>query len=453
MRINPLRKLEGSVFSSPSKSYSHRALALSLNAKSPSFLINPLLKGDVGVTMDFCRAYGAQILEVPNDSENIGISVEPQETVIKVIPPKNLQCPESPINGGNSGTSIRIMSALAGLVEGSTKISGIFFEKERPIAPLLDALAQVGIQSETATNPSGVTITPQSPMARNIDIPGDISSQFITGLLCLAPKFTLSSDHRETKINLTTPAKSYPYLQITEEIMTDFGIQFQANFDSNLQGGYIVPAGQNYSGIPYRVPGDFSSAAFILAAAALNPFPETITIKNLNPSSIQGDRAIIDILKRMGAAITTDQTNQTVTVTGGEFLEGKAIDCSQTPDLFPILCVLGVFARQHTRIFNAQHVRIKETDRIAIMIRELRKMGVEIREYDDGIEIEGPQHIRGGLIDHENDHRIAMAMSVAALFARTPSELTRPEIVQDSYPNFYSDLKSLGAEIENDGTD
>jgi 3-phosphoshikimate 1-carboxyvinyltransferase len=444
MQIQPLYEIQGEISSSPSKSYSHRAFALALCASNPSFLINPLKEGDVAVTIDFCLAFGGKIEKINSKHPEFPNGLCETDEVFKLIPPPKLQSPMHTIDGKNSGTSIRLMSALASLLSTETQIVGTFFQRGRPLKPLMDALAQIGVEYEMLENPPGVKIRPKHVMPGPIDIPGDISSQFITGLMTLAPSIPISGPSDRTTIKLTTPAKSYPYLQITEEILATWGILCKASFNDNLVGSYEIMAGQRYPGRIYRIPGDFSSAAFMIVLAALNPLPNVIKITNLDMNSPQGDKDIVPILKKMGAQIEILPEEQAIQIEGGHDLHGISIDCSQMPDLFPILAVLAVFVRDRTVIHNAAHVRIKETDRIKVMVRELQKMGAVIEEKPDGIVVEGPQSLKGCEIQHDEDHRIAMAMIIAALFARSPSKIQRPEVVADSYPDFLIHLKILG---------
>lgn len=442
MKILPIDFLEGEVLASPSKSYSHRAFALALMATSPSKIINPLIEGVGEVMIDFCRHLGATFESI-NDP-----SYPPSYRIFKITPPTNRKAPTKKIDGKNSGTSIRILTALAPLFSGDIQILGTFFDRKRPLGELLDALSQIGVTSEETENPNGVIIHSVHPDAGIMNIRGDISSQYITGLLLLAPHLKGTSKYQETIINITTPAKSFPYLQITQKMFNEFGIQMRAEFDENLLGRYIVPANQSYPGRTYMVPGDFSSAAFILVAAALNPFPKTVTIRNLDLTDPQGDKAIITILQKAGAKIKINEVDHVVEVTGGEFLYGQPIDCGQIPDLFPILCVLGVYSNEITRIYNAKHVRIKETDRVALMVRELKKMGAKIDEFEDGVQIVGPQSLIGSTIEHQEDHRIAMSLTVATMYARSPSIISHPDVVKDSYPEFFEDLRKLGAKFD-----
>ncbi|MHA1473949.1 MAG: 3-phosphoshikimate 1-carboxyvinyltransferase [Promethearchaeota archaeon] len=452
MKIQPLINFEGKINCSPSKSYSHRAFFIALMADTPSYIINPLISGDLEVTINFCKTLGAKIEQSEKsdyDDDKFSSDILDTDSIYKIVPPQNLNPQIGSLDGKNSGTSIRMITALTPLISDQITISGKFFKLKRPLKPLLEALSSLEIFWEYLDNNSGVKINSRSSNATEFKIRGDISSQFITGLLLLTPKLKSTPSNPNSIINLTTPTVSTPYLKMTEEILKKFGISFQVDLNSENFMRYIIPADQNYQGKIIKIPGDYSSAAFIIAAAALNPFPSKVVISNLDPNSKQGDKALIKILQNMNADIKVDERSQSVFIKGGKFLDGTKIDCKDIPDLFPILCIIGLQSNNNTILYNLEHVRTKESDRVAIMIRELQKMGAKIvlTEDNKAIIIEGPQQIRGIEINHEDDHRIAMALTVAALFARSESTIVKPEIVNDSYPDFFKDLKLLGADI------
>ncbi len=452
IKIQPLINFEGKITCSSSKSYSHRAFFVALMADTPSYIINPLISGDTEVTINFCISLGATIEKFEKSNieiKEIPLDISDSDSIYKIVPPPNLKQPIGSLDGKNSGTSIRLMTALTPLIPGQITISGRFFKLKRPLKPLLEALSSLGISWEYLDNNFGVKINPCYSDAIEFKIQGDVSSQFITGLLLLAPKLKSAPSNPNSIINLTTPTVSTPYLKITDEIMKKFGISFQVDLNSENFLRYTIPTDQKYQGQIVKIPGDYSSAAFIIATAALNPYPSEVVISNLDPNSMQGDKALIKILQQMNADIKVDEHSQSVVIKGGKFLDGTKIDCKDTPDLFPILCVIGLFSNNNTILYNLQHVRTKESDRVSIMIRELQKMGAIIDSIEDNnaILIEGPQQIRGIKILHEDDHRIAMALTVAALYARSESTTVKPEIVNDSYPDFFKDLKLLGADI------
>ncbi len=476
--------MEGEISASPSKSFSHRAFALALMAQTPSFLINPLTLGDVGTTITFCEKFGARVEEIQWKEEVKSghfnslssplsslhnLNVDQTERLLKFTPPKDFFAPQEAINAKNSGTSIRIMTALATLFKGETRITGDFFNRNRPIDPLIDALTQIGVEIEylkskgTKKNMKGLKIIgDRKSFPGKIQIPGDISSQFITALMFLAPNLKGNKEQNKEKqikplnathIILTTPAKSYPYLKISENILSDFNIEFSSQFGKDLKGSYTIPSNQSYSGKVYRIPGDFSSMAFPLVAGSIikskndGGSEKPVIIKNLDFHSPQGDKEIVSILKKCGANIDVKQEQKKIVIRRSNKLVAFSHDCSQTPDLFPILSVLALFCEGTSTIYNAKHVRIKETDRIAVMARELEKMGADLEERADGIVITGPQKLNACEIKHDRDHRIAMAMVVASMFAEGCSLLMNPEVVKDSYPRFFEDLEKLGLEI------
>ena len=383
------------------------------------------------------------------ETEDFDSDISDSDMIYKIIPPLSLKSPVGILDGKNSGTSIRMITALTPLISNEISITGKFFKLKRPLNPLLEALSALKTSWGFLDNNLGIKIKPRNSNATEFKIQGDISSQFITSLLLLAPKLKSAPLNPNSIIKLTTHTVSAPYLKITEDIMTKFGISYKVDLNSENLRRYTIPADQKYQGKTIKIPGDYSSAAFIIAADALNPFPNEVIITNLDPNSMQGDKALIKILQKMNANIKVDELSQSVVIKGGKFLDGAKIDCKDIPDLFPILCVIGLFSNNNTILYNLKHVRTKESDRVAIMIRELQKMGaiLNLTEDDSAIMIEGPQQIRGIEINHENDHRIAMALTVAALYARSESSILKHEIVYDSYPNFFKDLKSLGVYI------
>ncbi|MHA1721184.1 MAG: 3-phosphoshikimate 1-carboxyvinyltransferase [Promethearchaeota archaeon] len=488
MKIHPLVNFEGKISSSPSKSYSHRVFFLALLANSPTYIINPLINGDVGVTINFCRLLGAKIekinLKDEKDEKNSELILKAGDVkeIYKVTPPDRLQIkePREIFDGKNSGTSIRFLTALSPLIPGTIHIKGDFFKLKRPLKPLLETLAPLNINwrylnddteimieniNRNSTKDSDTMQTPfLTPNVCNFEIPGNISSQFITGLLLLTPKLSSSNSYSSSKtssksssnstgsiINLTTHTVSTPFLKISEDVLSKFGISFQSDLSPQNFKQYIIPGNQNFSGQIIEIPGDYSSASFIIAAAALNPFPSEVEITNLDPNTLQGDKSLIEILQQMNADIRIDEKAQSVFIKGGRFLEGTKIDCGDIPDLFPILCVVGLHSSNITILYNLQHLRSKESDRISNMVNGLKKMGAQIDLIDEknAVIIEGPQQLNGSEINHGGDHRIAMALTIAAIYARSDSFIANHQIVTDSYPDFFKDLMQLGIKISN----
>ncbi len=433
IKIDPTDCLNGEITAPSSKSYSHRAFIAASLADGVSLIKNPLTSGDVEVTINILKKLGVKILEEPKNS----YIIERSEDSFKSI--------KDPIDCKNSGTSIRIFAGLSLCIEGGLSFIGDFLIRKRPIIPLLDALENLG--GDYYLKDDFLHVRRKNDSCQIVKIQGDISSQFITALLIICTLLKCEKNN-VLEIEITTPLVSYPFIQITLDVLRSFGIIIQEKLNKNKMGRYIIPIGQKYRPQLYKIPGDFSSASFIIAAAVLSPKDSKVIIKNLDLKNPQGDKRIVEILQGMGAKITINKNR--ITINGNILkysLKGRKIDCSEIPDLFPILSVIGAFAKGETTLYNASNLRLKECDRISAMARELSKMGVKVSEKEDSLTI---YHgvLKGSTISHERDHRIAMACSIAALYNNSVSMVKDIDIIKDSYPNFINDLKSLGANIE-----
>ena len=435
LKINPSPCLNGEITAPGSKSYSHRVFIAASLAEGVSVIKNPLITGDVAVTINILRDLGVKIVEASGKRVIVGRG----EKFIK-FNNKALDCK-------NSGTSIRIFTALALLIDGGLSFTGEFLKRKRPILPLLKALEALGAEYELSDEILRVRRVKGS--CNTVSIRGDMSSQFITALLMICPKMKC-----ETKefiiLEITSPMVSYPYIKITLDVLKSFSIKVQEMLNENRVGKYAILQNQKFRPQVYDIPGDFSSAAFMIAATVLSKEDSTVVINNLNFQNPQGDKRIVDILLEMGAKIEVNNEKNQVVVNGNLSkypLKGIDIDCLDMPDLFPILSVVGAFTEK-TTLYNAEGLRLKESDRISVMARELTKMGVRVEEKQDSLTIYRSDELIGSEIDHENDHRIAMACSVAALKGNSPSLVKNIDIVNDSYPSFIDDLLKLGAEIE-----
>jgi 3-phosphoshikimate 1-carboxyvinyltransferase len=337
------------------------------------------------------------------------------------------------INTENSGTTIRIVAGIASLLPCHTVLTGDESIRRRPMQPLISALQELGVECYSTRGNGLAPLVVRGPnVGRETHIPGDISSQFISSLLISSPLKDVDTD-----IHITTDLKSRPYVEITMDMMLRFGAKCS---ESNCT--FHVPGGQSYRAQDYVVPGDFSSAAFPLAAGAL---AGKATVNNLDPKDRQGDRSFVDILKRFGAAVR--QSEGTVSVSSAP-LHGMEIDLADAPDLFPIVAVVATQAKGVTTIMNAEHVRYKESDRIAATVKFLADMGVNIEEKQDGCVIRGPCRLKGRYVDPLTDHRILMAASVAALVAEGETVIGDGDCFKISYPGFVRDMVSLGAKME-----
>jgi len=413
--------IHGEVYAPPSKSYTHRAITIAALAHG-SIIRRPLISDDTLATIRACEMFGADIKIRDSDLIIRGVGGAPA-------------VPDDVIDVANSGTTLRFMSAVAALTNGVTVLTGDRSIRSRPNGPLLEVLNDLGVEAySTRSNDCAPLVIRGRLNGAITRIDGSISSQFVSALLIACPL-----TNNSTTLSIKGELKSKPYVDVTIEIIEKAGGEILVEDTNSMK--FIIPANQKYDLREYTVPGDFSSASYPLAAAAMTG--STVTVRNLFPSK-QGDVAIIDILRRMGANIEWDMENGEVTVNGGE-LHGITIDAGATPDLVPTVAVLGAVADGVTVIGNAEHVRYKETDRLHAMAVELKKMGIKIKEETDKLTITGGKLV-GADLHGWHDHRIAMALTIAALVAGNTT-IDTAESVSISYPNFFDEMRALGADL------
>ena len=410
--------LSGETYAPPSKSYTHRAILIT--SLGPGGTIKrPLLSADTRATVAASESFGARISLGDDTGGNLsitGVSDQPKT-------------PEDVINVLNSGTTLRFCSAVAALTDGAV-LTGDASIRTRPNGPLLSALSELGATAFSIRNNGKAPLVIKGKMSGGIaHLDGGVSSQFLSALLIAAP--LAESD---TRIVIKGDLKSRPYAEITLDMLADAGVHIEAK-----QQEFSVLGGQSYGLKSYAIPGDFSSASYPLAAAAVTG--SAVTVKGILPSR-QGDSAIIDILSRMGAKVSWDKEKGDLHIQGGD-LVGTDVDASRTPDLVPTIAVLGALAEGKTTVFNAEHVRHKETDRLHAMAVELSKMGADIRERPDGLEITGGK-LHGAKVHGWHDHRIVMALTVAG-FVAGGTEIDTADAVDVSYPGFFEQMEGLGA--------
>ena len=435
MQIYPTNQFYGEISAPSSKSYSHRAFFAASLSNGVSRILNPIDEGDVKVTIESLQSLGANLKKMNLKEYLIDQSVD-LHSDNKII----LDCK-------NSGTTVRFLVAFSLIYKGDLQLEGEFFLKKRPILSMLKSLEPLGISFKLSDQ--SLVIKTKHIICKTIEIPGNISSQFISSLLFVCP--LINSTEKEIIIDVTAPIVSYPFIKISLDVLKAFGIEIYENkTDTNLLN-YRIPLNQRYSATEYHIPGDFSSISFIIALAVLSPLDSFIKINNIDFVKPQGDKKLIAILREMGAQIEEDIDSHSLLIKGNiktHPLTGIDIDVKDIPDLFPILAVIGAFSKGSTRLYNALNLRYKESDRIEVMAREMTKMGVRVEEKSDELIVHHCVEINGIQIDHEDDHRIAMALIIAALFAKSHSEIKRIEIVNDSYPGFITDLIKLGAYIK-----
>ncbi len=419
-------EIAGSVRCPSSKSYTHRALAISSLASDQSTITNALLARDTLATLACCRAFGAQV-----ESRREGRAV-------RVIGKRNFEPPSNVLNCENSGTTIRIMTAMAGLAnKGYVVLTGDESLRRRPMQPILDALLRLGVEvhstRENGTPP--IVVKGGGIKGGTTIIDGSISSQFISGLL-------IAGIYANTEILLKVKGDlvSKPYVQATLATMENFGVK--VDHDEDMLEFRIQNA--EYQASVFDVPSDFSTAALVLAAGAL--VGEKLKVKGLNFSLPQGDSQIIEIMSSMGCTVKTDRQKGEVIVQRSDRLEGGEFNLGDTPDLLPVVSILALKSTSPVRITGVAHARTKETDRIANIAKELVKLGARIEEFPDGLLIDPPRKLKNASLEAYEDHRLFMAFTIAAMMTQK-SVVAGAESVDVSYPNFVQDMKSLGARL------
>ena len=446
--------IRGTTRAPPSKSYTHRAL-LAAGYSDGATVRSPLVSADTRATARAVTAFGGAVEPMSGDGvADVSVPDDADALVVDGFDGRP-GVPDDVIDCANSGTTMRLVTAAAALADGTTVLTGDGSLRSRPQGPLLNALADLGVRAESTRGNGQAPLVVSGPLdGGDVAIPGDVSSQYVTALL-MAGAVT----DRGIEVELTTDLKSAPYVDITLELLADFGVEATPVDDAGdaLDGaagaaGFVVEGGQSYApdGGSYAVPGDFSSISYLVAAGAVAAAPgEPVRIEGARPSA-QGDAAIVDIAERMGADIEWDRDAGVITVRRSD-LAGVEVDVGDTPDLLPTIAALGAVADGDTRIVNCEHVRYKETDRVAAMAEELEALGAETTEEPDVLTVHGSESdLRGATVDGRADHRIVMSLAVAALVAEGTTTIRGGEHVDVSFPDFFDAMADLGMAVERD---
>jgi len=419
-------RVSGRAQAPPSKSYTHRAVLVGALADETR-VRDPLRSADTEASVRCARGLGASVERDDGGDLRIDGVAGASET------------PDDVLDCENSGTTLRLFSGAASLVDGLSVLTGDGSLRSRPNGPLLSSLRELGATARSTRGGGQAPLVVGDALGGGeTTIDGGVSSQFISSLLFAAPV----TDEGAT-VRIKGELKSRPYVDITLEVLDEMGIGVEETDE-----GFRVEGGQSYSTETgeYQVPGDFSSASYPLAAGAVAGEAE---VANLYPSA-QGDELILDVLERMGASVEWDTDEGVASVSGtAEELTGVEFDASDNPDLTPTVAVLGAVAGGETRIVDAEHVRYKETDRLEAMTAELRKMGAVVEEERDRLVIDGDaSELVGARADGRGDHRVVMALAVAALVAEGETVIETAESVDVSYPGFADALGALGEDVE-----
>lgn len=402
----------GTVNVPPSKSDVHRAIICAAMANGVSRISPVALSNDIKATIGCIKALGADAVLENNVLTVDGTNMYKNKTAL-------LDC-------GESGSTLRFFIPIAAVGNINATFVGKGKLPQRPIGIFTEALPKAGTVCKTE---GGLPLEIKGQMKSGIfEIPGNVSSQFITGLLLALP--ILEGD---SEIVLASPLESVGYIAMTIRTMKQFGVNIQAT-----EKGWHIKGGQSYKTCDYTTDGDWSQAAFFMVLGAVSG---KVTVKGVAKDSTQGDKKCAEILAEFGAKVT--QRDNEVTVEKGE-LKAITVDASQIPDLVPVLSVCAAFAEGTTKIINAERLRIKECDRLKATAELLNNLGGKVKELSDGLEITGVSSLKGGNVNGYNDHRIVMSAAVCA--ARSDEDITATFAmsINKSYPDFYIDYNSIG---------
>lgn len=427
-------KLNGTIQAPASKSSMQRACAAALLAKGETIILNPGHSNDDKAAMDIIQRLGAEVI-----AENSALRV--RSSGVNPV--------AGEINCGESGLSIRMFTPLVALSDKEIAINGSGSLASRPMDFFDEILPLLGVKIKS--NDGKLPLVIHGPLQpKNIEVDGSLSSQFLTGLLMaygaapLNPPEggTLDSDSGKISIKVKN-LKSKPYIDLTLDVMKQFGLNVPENrnyeeFIFHNDTSLPPPSG---GGGAYTVEGDWSGGAFLLVAGAI---AGPITVRGLDLASTQADKAIVDAMMAANAAIAMDAKG--ITVHPGA-MEGFYFDATDCPDLFPPLVALAAYCKGKTTIKGVSRLTHKESNRAVTLQDEFDKMGVLVDLDDDLMIIHGGGIVKGADVHSHHDHRIAMACAVAALKANSETVIEEAQAVKKSYPDFYNDLKSLGANV------
>jgi 3-phosphoshikimate 1-carboxyvinyltransferase len=414
--------LNGRVRIPASKSHTIRAVAIAALADGKSFIRNPLKSSDA---LSAAAAYNA-----------LGADIDTKDDLCWVVTGSagNIECDKEMIDIGNSGTTLRLAAGSAALTSANGPIcfTGDHQIQRRPVEPLLKALNDLGAKCRTVKGNGCAPIEIHGTLKGGYTQIECITSQYLSSLLMCCP---LAEGDTEIDVTLLNEPD---YVKITTDWLDWQGIEYEKI--SPLK--YNVRGAQKYCAFDKEIPADFSSATFFLCAAALGG--GEVTIEGLDYSDSQPDKAVVEYLRRMGADIRIENGDTIVSSSG---LTGIDIDMNGTPDALPMMAVVGAFAEGTTRLLNVPQARKKETDRIACMAAELKKMGADIEELPDGLVINSSS-LKAAVVDGNDDHRIVMSMAVAGMLTGGETTVKTAEAMNITFPTFTELMRSIGVDIE-----
>ncbi len=431
--------LKGEINAIPSKSHAHRLLICAALSEGVTEIICPSSSEDIDATVSCLKALGAEVIrgEKGFTVTGIGRKIRAESGFVLNTSPTGIL-----LDCGESGSTYRFLLPAACAVltlinKNCEKHNEIDFRlrgrlPQRPMEPLFSVLESHGIQ---INGKGSDTVSVSGSLSGEVfSVPGNISSQYISGLL-----FALSILSGERRIEITGSTESEGYIDMTVNALRQFG----ADIDSHENTLVVKSSSRLSSPGTVTAEGDWSNSAFWISSAALSG--EHIICRGLSGNSVQGDRAICDIMKKSGALI--ENTDSSVSCKGNGLTEIN-VNVSQTPDLVPAIAAAAVYASGRTVIFGGERLRLKESDRLASVSDVLKKLGADINQTPDGLEIFGKKSLDGGTVDSWGDHRIAMMAAIVSTRCRHPVVIKNAQAVKKSYPDFWKDFSSLGGTVE-----
>lgn len=411
--------LSGEVPIPGSKSATIRAVTIAALAEGVSDIIRPLDSADTRACVEAYKALGAEIRLEGEVWRVRGVGGKPRT-------------PEKPIDVANSGTTLYFVLGSAALAEGPVTITGDEQTRRRPAGPLVAALNDLGAHVEALGENGCAPFVVRGKLQGGKTRIACPTSQYLSSLLLNTPLAPQDTVIHVTELN------EQPYVEMTLDWLNRQDIKYA----HEAMARFEIAGGQSYE--PYReiIPADFSSAAFFFGAAAITG--SELLLRGLDMNDAQGDKALVHILRAMGAEV--EVRPGCIRVKGGKLLGGE-FDLNATPDLLPVMAVIGCFAQGETRLVNVPQARIKETDRIAVMRETLSCLGGKVEELPDGLIIRHSP-LRGGKVDGHGDHRVVMALAVGALAAARPTEISGAEVISVTFPNFVELMRQAGADMQ-----
>lgn len=402
-----------------SKSHTIRALFIASLAGGTSEISNPLISSDALSALEVCRNLGADIKSSENNFSVRGFGGNPQ-------------VPENVIDVGNSGTTLRLGVMTAALAEGCTVFTGDYQIRRRPLAPLIQAVNNLGAEAFSTRNNGMAPVVIRGRAKGGRTELDAVTSQYLSSILINAPLLEKDTEVQITRLN------EVPYVEMTLWWLDRQGIKYHNNAFKNFH----IPGGQSYKPFKMSIPGDFSSATFFAVLAAISG--GEFLLGNLDMTDSQGDKEVIPILQAMGARV--DFVHDGIRIKGHN-LKGMEIDMNSIPDALPAMAVAGCFAAGETRLVNVPQARMKETDRIHVMCTELKKMGADIEELPDGLVIR-QSRLKGCWVCGHDDHRIVMALAVAGLTSDGETIIDTAEAMNVTFPEFVDFVKNSGGSAD-----